>query len=156
MEKRVCYACKKQTKYLCNRCKSTYYCSKSCQKTHWKNHKSEYFDRQSIESKLQEFNKTANKLFAICVSKCDGVPDPKRWICYQNEMRELWDEWNDSSQNTDESLTCSACKDYMDYMYKTYPPGFVENLKNAIRNSKEGEIIDGYKIFNQLEKCLSV
>jgi len=73
-------------------------------------------------------------------------------------MRELWDEWNNNSQNTNESLfTCDACKNYMEYMYTTYPPGFGESLKNAVRNTKEGEIIDGCKIFNQLmNKGLSV
>ena len=65
-------------------------------------------------------------------------------------MRELWDEWNTNNVNEETLFTCNACKVYMDYMYKTYPPGFGENLKNAIRNSKEGEIIDGCKIFNQL------
>ena len=151
MQKRVCFVCKKETKDLCKRCKSTYYCSKSCQKSDWIKHKTECFDRQSIESKLQEYNNTANQLFEICVSECnDGLPDPKRWICYQNEMRELWDEWNTNNVNEETLFTCNACKVYMDYMYKTYPPGFGENLKNAIRNSKEGEIIDGCKIFNQL------
>ena len=79
-------------------------------------------------------------------------------------MRELWDEWNDSSQNTNESSfqcpaplrTCNACKDYMEYMYITYRPGFGESLKNAVRNAKKGEIINKYKIFNQLNKGLSV
>ena len=150
MEKRVCYVSKKETKDLCKRCKSTYYCSKSCQKSNWKHHKSECFDRQSLESQLQEYHKNAQKLFAICASECDGVPYPKLWICYQNEMRELWDEWNEKL--TSPLNTCNACKEYMDYMYTTYPPGFGESLKNALRNAKEGEIIDG----NQLKKGLSV
>ena len=160
MKKRVCYVCKKETTDLCKRCKSTYYCSKSCQKSNWKHHKTECIDRKSLESQLQEYHKNAQKLFAICASECDGVPYPKLWICYQNEMRELWDEWNNNSQNINGSLfqctspadTCNACKDYMNYMYTTYPPGFGESLKNAVRNAKEGEIIDGCKIFNQLMK----
>ena len=151
MEKHVCYVCKKETKDLCKRCKSTYYCSKSCQKSHWIKHKSECFDRQILESQLQEYHMNAQKLFAICASECDGVPHPKLWICYQKEMRELWDEWNNSSQNSPLD-TCNACKNYMEYMYITYPPGFGESLKNALRNAKEGEIIDGCKIFNQLMK----
>ena len=57
MQKRVCYVCKKATKDLCKRCKSTYYCSKSCQKSHWMKHKSECFDRQSLELQLIEYDK---------------------------------------------------------------------------------------------------
>ena len=37
-------------------------------------------------------------------------------------------------------------------MYITYPPGFGESLKNELRNAKQGKIIDGCKIFNQLMK----
>jgi hypothetical protein len=64
-------------------------------------------------------------------------------------MRELWDEWN-TNVNEETLFTCNACKVYMDYMYKTYPPGFGENLHNAIRNLKKGEKIDATKIFSQL------
>ena len=90
MQKRVCYVCKKATKDLCKRCKSTYYCSKSCQKSNWIKHKCECFDRHSLKSQLQEYHNNAQKLFAICASECDGLPDPKRWICYQNEMQSVF------------------------------------------------------------------
>jgi len=164
MEKRVCYVCKKETKDLCKRCKSTYYCSKSCQKSNWKHHKSECFDRKSLESQLQEYDNTAQKLFAICAPECDGLPNPTQWIYNQNEMRRLWDEWNESLQKANEPLfqftfnsPSNAYKLYMDYMYITYPPGFGEKLRNAYTTSNEGEIIDGCKIFNQLmNKGLSV
>ena len=41
----ICGGCKnmeKDVQYkVCNRCKSVYYCSRKCQKKHWKNHKKE-------------------------------------------------------------------------------------------------------------------
>ena len=160
MQKRVCYVCKIETKDLCKRCKSTYYCSKLCQKSHWIKHKTECFDRHSLELQLIEYDKTAKILFAICASEeCDGLPNPTLWIYNQNEMRKLWDEWKENLQNLNKPLLqftfkypSNSYNVYMDYMYKTYPPGFGENLKNAYIDSKEGEIIDVCKIFNELMK----
>ncbi|KRX10056.1 hypothetical protein PPERSA_08459 [Pseudocohnilembus persalinus] len=36
---KICGLCKKQTQYKCQKCWLVYYCSKDCQKTHWKVHK---------------------------------------------------------------------------------------------------------------------
>ena len=158
MQKRVCYVCKIETKDLCKRCKSIYYCSKSCQKSHWNKHKADCFDREKLESQLQEYDNTSKELYAICANECEGLPNPTLWIYNQNKMREMWEKWNQHLQNKHPLLKfafespCNSYKVYMYYMYNTYPVGFGEYLKNAYTNSHEGEMIDGCRIFNELSK----
>jgi MYND finger len=39
MESQQCAICKKQTKTRCSRCSAVYYCSATCQRTHWPTHR---------------------------------------------------------------------------------------------------------------------
>ena len=84
MHKRICYVCKTETKVLCRRCKSIYYCSKSCQKSHWNKHKADCFDREKIESQLQEYDNTSKELYAICAIEFDAISDERIKTNIQN------------------------------------------------------------------------
>ena len=37
----VCHVCGRSTRRRCKNCRSIYYCNKTCQKTHWKEHRIE-------------------------------------------------------------------------------------------------------------------
>ncbi|KAJ7669378.1 hypothetical protein DFH06DRAFT_182474 [Mycena polygramma] len=62
----------------CNNCKYIYYCSKECQKSHWKHHKVECREMVAIQEQIESMSLTdpdGAKLATDWSSWCDSNPD---------------------------------------------------------------------------------
>lgn len=70
LEELYCDACQKphniSTLLRCSQCKSVYYCSKECQKMHWKQHKSSCQEYLHIQEEIAEREEHVNSILQSC------------------------------------------------------------------------------------------
>lgn len=70
LEELYCDACQQphniSTLLRCSRCKSVYYCSKECQKMHWKQHKSSCQEYVHIQEEITEREEHVNSILQSC------------------------------------------------------------------------------------------
>ncbi|KAJ6571347.1 hypothetical protein B0H19DRAFT_1129786 [Mycena capillaripes] len=96
-KKSYCHKCQ-ATKHLselkiCSRCQSAKYCSKACQKAHWKTHKPHCKSPEDV--KLEPVDESWNNVFASHGHKRAGVLEPvTETLQQQSDRLHAWtDKW---------------------------------------------------------------
>lgn len=107
-----------------------------------------------IKLRLEKMNDISKKLYEKCMnSKCENLPDPVNWIYNQDNMRKAWEQYINKNSDVDipiymkNLMLNNDLTNYMGFMYKYYPSGFGNKMKQAYVKK---ETFDGAKIYYDL------
>lgn len=111
------------------------------------------FDRNKTVAEMELLHQKSLKLFELC-NTADASPlNPTEWLCNQDEMITMWDNFKLSLENSPDffktAMLNSEYANYMNFMQASYPRGFGNEMKRSIRNTGA---VDGAMLFHILKK----
>ncbi len=107
---------------------------------------------QNISKKLEKMYDISFVLYKEAKKENNSILDPVNWINNQNQMRKSWEEFIEPFKNNESMrkvMLNNSFGAYMNFMYKSYPSGFGDELR---KGWEKGTSIDGTLIYIKLKE----
>ncbi len=107
----------------------------------------------ATQIEMQKLDEKAWVLYYKCIAQQASPPDPTTWIGNQTQLRSNWERIIINNNKLKEPFKTIITQNdyyyYMNFMYKSYPPGFGDTI---MRFYDSGGICDGAKEFENLKQ----